>query len=602
VFNRVAASADRAAVATGRAEKSVVGIGGKMKAAFAGLAIGAVAVEAVKAASQFQKSMLAIQTQAGASAKEVKTFSSALLTLGPKVATGPEALSVSMYHVYSALKKVGADGPQMLNAVKIAAEGAKVGNTDLEDTTNSLTATLASGIVKFNEAGKAMGYLNAIVGAGDMKFSDLNQALGTGLLVTMQTFGVSIQDTGAALAVFGDNNIRGADAATKLRMSVQDLAKPAAHAGDYLAQINLTTDQLRAALTEHGLNDALQLLKRHLDAAGVTGSKVGAFLEDAFTKKAGAGLAVLLTRLTQFDEARKTVQKGADSFGAAWKATTKTTSFQFDKIKAQVEAFGIALGTKLLPYVTEAAQWLGTNLPKAFALIGQILAPLARLIGGVLLGAFRALVPIVKGAWDVLAGIGHFLASNSGLVKNFAVAIATLWAAFKGYSIAVAALSVIPALFRSAMAAGEGAAASIVAAINPVTIAIAAVATIIVGVVREFNGASDAAAAYAAAVKSDIDGLKPTLDKHTAAITQATQAWVEQQLVQSGSYEAAKKLGLSLETVTSAALGNKHAMGQVAAAMKGAFSVDTPGRSRRPSGRSSKSATPRTSPARRSSN
>jgi hypothetical protein len=216
VFNRVAASADRAAVATGRAEKSVVGIGGKMKAAFAGLAIGAVAVEAVKAASQFQKSMLAIQTQAGASAKEVKTFSSALLSLGPKVATGPEALSVSMYHVYSALKKVGADGPQMLNAVKIAAEGAKVGNTDLEDTTNSLTATLASGIVKFNEAGKAMGYLNAIVGAGDMKFSDLNQALGTGLLVTMQTFGVSIQDTGAALAVFGDNNIRGADAATKV--------------------------------------------------------------------------------------------------------------------------------------------------------------------------------------------------------------------------------------------------------------------------------------------------------------------------------------------------------------------------------------------------
>jgi hypothetical protein len=83
VFNRVAVSADRAAVATGRAEKSVVGIGGKMKAAFAGLAIGAVGVEVVKSAVQFQKSMLLIQTQAGASAAEVKKMSTAVLSLGP---------------------------------------------------------------------------------------------------------------------------------------------------------------------------------------------------------------------------------------------------------------------------------------------------------------------------------------------------------------------------------------------------------------------------------------------------------------------------------------------------------------------------------------
>jgi TP901 family phage tail tape measure protein len=572
VFNRVAVSADRAAVATGRAEKSVVGIGGKMKAAFAGLAIGAVAVEAVKAASQFQKSMLAIQTQAGASAKEVKTFSSALLTLGPKVATGPEALSVSMYHVYSALKKVGADGPQMLNAVKIAAEGAKVGNTDLEDTTNSLTATLASGIVKFNEAGKAMGYLNAIVGAGDMKFSDLNQALGTGLLVTMKTFGVSLNDTGAALAVFGDNNIRGADAATKLRMSVQDLAKPAAHAAGYLAQIHLTVDQLRATLTEHGLNDALHLLKSHLDEAGISGSKVGAFLEDAFTKKAGAGLAVLLTRMDQFDEARKTEQKGANSFGAAWVATTKTASYQFDKIKAQVEAFGIALGTKLLPYVTEAAQWLGTNLPKAFALIGQILAPLARLVGDVLLGAFRALVPVVKAAWDVLAGVGHFLASNSSAVKNFAVAVGVLWAAWKGFTILKIALGLIgsiPALVARAASAMVGLNLGVQkfvggwANFGVVAGTVTGAFALIMAGMNAYESQQSRIAAENAAYQADIESLTAAIKLDTGALGDNTRAFVEHRLQKEGLYNLANKIGVSYKTMTQAALGSVPAIREV---------------------------------------
>jgi hypothetical protein len=37
---------------------------------------------------------------------------------------------------------------------------------------------------------------------------------------------VSLTEVGAALAVFGDNNVRGAEAATQLRMAIMALAKP----------------------------------------------------------------------------------------------------------------------------------------------------------------------------------------------------------------------------------------------------------------------------------------------------------------------------------------------------------------------------------------
>ena len=288
-FNRVAASADRTAASTAKADTALAGMGKTALKALGALATIDFAAHIVKDAAQFQKSMTLIQTQAGASAKQVKQFSGEILNLSGKVGQAPNELSTSLYHVYSALNKLGATGPQMLNTVKVAAQGAQVGMAPLEDTTNSLTATLASGIVRFNQAGKAMGALNAIVGAGDMHFQDLNDALGTGLLVTMKTFGVSLTDTGAALSIFGDNNIRGADAATKLRMAVQDLAKPGANADAVLSKVHLTTDQLRKSLEQGGLNGALHLLSQHMTEFGVTGSKVGAFLQDAFTKKAGTG-------------------------------------------------------------------------------------------------------------------------------------------------------------------------------------------------------------------------------------------------------------------------------------------------------------------------
>ena len=54
-----------------------------------------------------------------------------------------------------------------------------------------------------------MGALNAIVGAGDMKMQDLAEAMGTGMVAVVKGYGLSLKDVGAALATFGDNNIRG---------------------------------------------------------------------------------------------------------------------------------------------------------------------------------------------------------------------------------------------------------------------------------------------------------------------------------------------------------------------------------------------------------
>ena len=259
--DELAASYDRAGtsatVAGDEAEAS-----GKKAAVFGGawktalLGVGIAAVYGIDQAAKFQSNMEQLHTQAGLAQSKLAGLSQQVLQLAGQVGEGPESLSESLYHVASNMASTGATGAQMLDAVKVAAEGAQVGGADLVDVTNALGAAIASGIPGVQNYTQAMGYMNATVGAGDMHMQDLADAFGTGVLANIKQYGVTLQDVSAALATFGDNNIRGAKAGTDLRMAVQSLAKQGPSAAATLSQLGLGANSLSDAMKDGGLNSA----------------------------------------------------------------------------------------------------------------------------------------------------------------------------------------------------------------------------------------------------------------------------------------------------------------------------------------------------------
>ena len=74
------------------------------------LAAAAIGAVAVKSAVDFQTQMTKIQTQAGASATQVKQLSTAVLQLAPTTQQGPMQLAEALYH----LKSVGMDNAQAM--------------------------------------------------------------------------------------------------------------------------------------------------------------------------------------------------------------------------------------------------------------------------------------------------------------------------------------------------------------------------------------------------------------------------------------------------------------------------------------------------------
>jgi TP901 family phage tail tape measure protein len=378
---------------------------GKMKtlnktAAIAAAGFAAVGVEAVKMASKFDSEMTLLQTQAGVSADKIGGLKSGVLSLAGKVAQDPDSLAEALFHVESNFESMGISSEKALKLTETAAKGATVGHAGLVDVTNALTAAVAANIPGVQNLDQAMGVLNATVGVGDMKMSDLAKAFGSGMVATVKGFGLSITDVGAALAVFGDNNIRGALAGNQLRMSVMALAKPVQGGAGALKEIGLQTDTLAKDMQKGGLKLALEDLVAHMHAAGISSKQQGQIITDAFGRKAGAGLNILVGQMDRLESKYPALEEGAKNFGKSWADTQKTFAFQVKSLEMSFDALMIGVGQKIIPPLQSFIHTLGEHKR---ATIDVTVATAGLLAGTIALAAALKVAAGVKLAWAALS-------------------------------------------------------------------------------------------------------------------------------------------------------------------------------------------------------
>jgi len=328
----------------------------------AAIGIGAIAVEQ---ASKFQQAMTQIRTQAGGTAKDVAVLSAQVLKLGGTYAEqGPRQLAAALYH----LKSVGLDNVQAMKALRVTSDLAAVGQADLESTANALAGAWRVGIRGATSFSQAAGTVNAIIGAGNMHLQDFVSAIGTGILPAAKTWGLSLGQVGAALALMTDEGQNAAEAATRLRMTFALLGAPSAAAAKQLAIIGITGLQLGNAMrSPGGLIAAITLLKTHLDASGLSASESAALLAHAFGGgRSSATILGLINNLEVLRKKQDQINRTTGRYTSAVIAQRQTAGAQFARLGAIVDTFGIRLGLALLPPVTAFVGFLvNTAVPAA---------------------------------------------------------------------------------------------------------------------------------------------------------------------------------------------------------------------------------------------
>lgn len=333
------------AVTTGKRIGGLSNVFLSFKALLAGFTI----VDAVKQFASFQRQMELLHTQAGATQGEVARMTKTVLGVAVSVATGPNSLAQALYHIES----IQLRGAKAANVLRIAAEGAKVGNANLVDVTNALDAVIVGKMIPgVNNFKGAMGQLNSTTGVGDMTMQNLADAMSTGILGSMNRVGLKLIDINAALAVLGDNNIRGAQAANRLRMGLLQIVKPTNAAATEMHALHMGTLQLaKDYYKPNGLYVMLEDLHKHLDK--LSKPQQNEVLMSLFGRgRNSAGIFTLYDQMDRLQNKYEGILKGQNDFNEAWAATKQTFQYTIDQLKTLGEVVLIRLGKGLEDAVT----------------------------------------------------------------------------------------------------------------------------------------------------------------------------------------------------------------------------------------------------------
>lgn len=425
--------------------------------------------ESIKMASSFQSSMELVHTQAGASQHEVDSLTGKVLAMSLALGKSPQELSAGLFHIESA----GYRGAKAMDVLKFATEGAKIGNTDLESVSNTLIATLGSGIKGIHGAGDAMGQLNAIVGQGNMKMVDLVGAISTGVLPKARTMGLSLKDVGAALDTLTIAGVPATAAATRLGMTFSLMLPHSSQALDAFRSIGLSQTQLAQDMRgPGGISAAVDDLKKHLDTtfppgggnklsidqqksalnsysqgldkAGIVGKERAkdidkfkrslqqsgsAAVSQAQVMQAAFGggrtSGTIMTLVQNSDELHKHLDilahgDWAKNLQDAYAATERNTASKLESMKAAADVAGIKIGNSLtpiaLPVLSSIAKELGAASHAFEKLPKGAKEAIAAVVGfGIVLGPVLKLVGTLTSSMGMLMRVGSHIPGLGGL-------------------------------------------------------------------------------------------------------------------------------------------------------------------------------------------
>jgi TP901 family phage tail tape measure protein len=374
IFDIIGRDRTSAAVSASGSAFNKFAIGLAAGAAFAG-------AKFVDMAANFQQGMTRLKTGAGEVDSNMSTVSKGILKLAGEVGESTKDLLKGMYLIESA----GFHGADGLNVLKVAAQGAKVGNADMATVADAVTTALNAYHQGASGAAAATNALIAAEGQGKTNLEALSGSLSTVAPIASLAH-VSLNELLAAMATMTGQGTDAASAATYLKQTIGQLSNPTAKAKMEMQALGLDSVKVSMNLGKNGLASTLQMLT---DAIQTKMGPAGTVLIQKLQKAASSTtdfqkvLANLPPTQQTFIGALATMTGGTKSMQAAleltgdnmkvfqhntdvinekvkaggstiegWADVQKNFNQRLSEAKGTVEAFGIQIGNGLLPKAT----------------------------------------------------------------------------------------------------------------------------------------------------------------------------------------------------------------------------------------------------------
>ncbi|MGM1017336.1 MAG: phage tail tape measure protein [Actinomycetota bacterium] len=485
----------------------------------AGVAMGGLIAAGIGVAvarfADFDEAMSSVQAATHASSDEMGLLRNAAIDAGASTVFSATEAAAAIEE----LAKAGVSTSDILG-------GGLAGALDLASA-GGLGVAEAAGIAatslkQFNLDGSDMSHVADLLAAGAGKamgdVSDLSQALNQAGLVSQQT-GLSIEETTAGLAAFAEQGLLGSDAGTSFKSMLQRLTPQSAEA--------------QARMDELGIS-AYDASGNFVGLAEFAGNLQGA-LSDLTPEQRNSAMATIFgsdavrAAGVLYSQGEKGIRDWTSAVSDQGYAA-QTARIRLDNLKGDIEELGGAMETALISTGSTANDTLRTM---AQALTG-------------LVGMYNDLPESAQATVMAVGGVTAAVALSGGT----ALLAVPKWLEMKA------------TLEASQMSMGRVASKAIGAGF-----ALGGLFAIVGTLAAEHQQAQMKAKAYA-----------DTLEAGTRKITEATRELAQEGLAAKDSllgiefstsaYEDAERLGVSMGTVTDAAIGNADALAEVNAAIE----------------------------------
>lgn len=372
-----------------------------------------VAVASGKAAAQFETSIARIATLTDVGVAGARQFGQAILDIADDVGQLPSDLADAGYFITS----TGITNIQTATDILLsAAKASSIGLGEVDEVARVLTATISAYGESVITPAQATDQLFEAVKRGGVEAEGFATSLAK-VLPLASEMGVSFAEATAFITTFTVGGATASQAATALQRTLLAIEKPTAGASDAFAKlgfvVNDTTNEFRDLVEEQGLAVALGTIRQRAEEAGVELAQVFGRV----TALTGTLFVTSEAQLGRYLETLAAIKNSAGTAEAAFQVVTQTTEFQFNQLRATLQATAIQIGSVLLPAIN---QIIGRIAP-LIATIGQLAAQNPRLV---LLATGFALVATAASGLLIIGGflasaIGSVIAAVGALITGF---------------------------------------------------------------------------------------------------------------------------------------------------------------------------------------
>lgn len=345
------------------------------------LAFGAAAASTVKIGVNYQNQLNMMQAVTHSSGEEMAQVAKKARDLGNDL-TLPATSAGDAAQAMTELAKGNLTAKQAMDAAKGTLQLAAAAQITGAEAAKIQADALGAFSLKAGQAGHVADVLANAANSATGEISDFAQGLAASSAVAHQ-FGLSVDDTVTALALFANAGIHGSDAGTSLKSALLALASPSDQAADALKVLNVHAFDAKGRFV--GLEAISQQLAK---AQGKLSQQTfAAATSTAFGSDAARAAGVLAANgAVGWDKMSAAISR---SGGAATAAGSRMEGLggAWAGLKSQLETLQIDVFTAAAPILERFVRVLADGFPKALSAVSagfhSVNAPVAAFVSGV---------------------------------------------------------------------------------------------------------------------------------------------------------------------------------------------------------------------------